>query len=268
MSITPTIDLPRTKVRVSKLDKETGEIIERVIPAKDFRPRPPRFPKLDDRLITMVQRQDSEGPTGRSVIAMFAHREALIAYWAYYAHILTRDERQQLARGKSTSILRDLPPAWEVGDRMFVAANMEAEVTEVAESVRGYGTVFRVHDYRELLLKRGVLGSDVPKTDEDGYAPELTPEEKEKARINSAFTTSSSQAVDDAGAIMDPDAYQRIHPEQDVGNTLSQSRGRVQVTKGRLLRRLEEARGKHRRSTVRHLERELKRLAEKDCKAA
>jgi hypothetical protein len=267
MATTPTIDLPRSKVRVIKPDKETGEIIERVIPAKDFRPKPPAFPKLDERLITLVHRKDSQGPTGKSVIAMFAHREAVIAYWAYYAHILTREERREMARGKSTSVLRDLPASWKVGDRMFVAANMEAEVTEITESVRGHGAVFRVHDHREVLLKRGVLGDVIPKTDKHGYAAAVTPQQKEKAGIESAYTTSASQAIDEAGAVMDEAAFRRIHIEQSADNALTQSKGRVQVTKGRLRRRIVEAKAKHRTSTERHLQRQLDRILEKERNA-
>lgn len=264
---TPTIDLPRSKVRVTTPDKETGEIIERVIPAKDFRPKLPSAPKVDERRITLVQRGDTIGPTGRSVVYMASHREREIAYWAAFANILTPVERRALAKGDAASVLRPLPPAWEVGDRMFVAANMEAEVIEATESPRGYGTVFKVHDYRVMYLKRGVLGSGPAKSDEDGYAPVLTPTEKARASQESAYTGSASQAIDEAGAVMDEEALRRIHSEKSAADTITQGKGRVQVTEGRLLRRLAEARAKNRSSTVRHLERELGRLRAKHAAA-
>lgn len=270
---TPTIDLPKTKVRVTSPDLETGEIIERVIPAKSLRPRPPKEPKepqLDDRLITEIQRDESTGPTGRSVIAMIDHRERLIehrarveTYWAFFSNHLHRDEQRRLARLETCSILRPVQPCWQVGDRMYVAASMEAEVVEIAESPRGFGTVFLIHDHREFLLKRGVLGDDVPKTDEDGYAPGVTPREQERARLDGAYTTNHGGAVDDGGLVLDPEAARRLHPDQSADNALTQSRARVEVTTGRLKRRLAEAKAKHRTSTVRYLERQLKSLDDK-----
>lgn len=260
MGTTPTIDLPRTKVRVTTTNHKTGEIIERVIPAKDFRPKPPKRPVVDERRVTLVQRGKTLGATGRSAVYMASHREAEVEFWVFHDHILTREERRAFLRDGDRSVLRPLAPAWKVGDRMFVAANMEAEVLEMTESARGFGTVFKVHDYRVIYLKRGVLGSLIEKTDDHGYAPVLTPEQKQKASQDSAYTGTGSQAIDDAGAVMDPEALQRIHIDQSATNAVTQSKGRVQVTKGRLLRRLAEAKAKHRTSTVRHLKRQLERL--------
>jgi hypothetical protein len=257
MATTPTIDLSRKRLRIIKPNRETEEIIERVIPARDFRPRPPRRPVLDETALSMMARS-------RAVLYMFAHREAEIAFWDFHDHILTRDERRAFLHDGDRSVLRPLPPAWEVGDRMYIASNMEAEVIEITESPRGYGTVFKVHDYRVMYLKRGVLGSGVPKTDKDGYAPVLSPEQKRQAAQESAYTGSASQSIADAGAVMDDDALQRIHIDQSASNALAQSKGRVQVTKGRLMRRIAEARAKHRTSTERHLQRQLDRLTARE----
>lgn len=270
---TPTVDLPRSKVRVTTPNPQTREIIERVIPAKSLRPRPPKEPQepqLDDRLITVIRRGGDEGPTGRSVIAMIDHRERLLehraqleVYWQHFSNHLRRDEQLRLARLETASILRPFEPCWQPGDRMYVASHMEAEVIEVTEGPRGFGTVFLIHNHRETFLRRGVLGDDVPKTDEDGYARGLTPHEKERARLDGAYTTSRESAVDEGGLVLDPESARRLHPEQSAHNALSQGKGRVVVTKGRLQRRLAEARAKNRTSTVRYLERQLTRLEAK-----
>lgn len=267
---TPTIDLPTNKVRVIKPNPETGEIIERVIPQRDFRPQLPSRPKVDHRRVAMVARKGAdgptEGPTGRSVVYLIGHREREIEYWEAHRITLTRQERRQLAAGEVASTLRPIRPDWQPGERFHLVSDMEAEVLEVTESPRGYGTIFRVHDHRLRYLKRGVIGSEVPKTDEHGFAPELTPTEIERAHQESAYTTNPSKAVDEAGAIMDEDAYQRIHGEQSATNAVVQSKGRVKVSEARLLERLAEAQAKHRRSTVRHLERQLESLWRKQGK--
>jgi hypothetical protein len=271
MAKTPTIELPSGKVRVTTPNPETGEIIERVIPAKSLRPKPPKepvAPQLDERLITIVKRGEVWGATGRSVVAVTAHREALLhyreillpGYWAHFSNHLRRDEQRKLARGEGMAVVRPVAPHWEIGDRMYVAADMEAEVIKLTQNDEGYATVFKIYDYREVLLKRGVLGDDIPQTDKHGYPPELTPTEKERARLEGAYTTSPARAVNEAGAVMDEAAIRRIHADQSASNAVTQSNGRVQVTKGRLLRRIAEAKAKHRTSTVRHLERELERL--------
>jgi hypothetical protein len=276
---TPTIDLPHGKVRVVKPNTETGEILERVIPAKSLRPKPPKepvAPQLDERLITMVKRDEVWGATGRSVIAMTSHREALLhyreillpAYWAHFSNHLRRDEQRRLAREGARAVVRPVEPHWQIGDRMYVAADMEAEVVRLTKTGESFATVFKIYDYREVLLKRGVLGDDIPQTDKHGYAPELTPTEKERARLEGAYTTSPARAIDDAGAVMDEAALRRIHAEQSAANALTQTCGRVEVTKGRLLRRIAEARAKHRTSTVRHLERELGHLEAKHAATA
>jgi hypothetical protein len=267
---TPTIDLPTSKVRVIKPNPETGEIIERVIPVTDLRPKLPSPPKVDQRRITRVVRSTAHGPveapTGSSIVYLIDHREREIEYWKAHRVTLTRQERRLLSRGEGTSALRPIRPDWQTGDRFYLATDMEAEVLEVTESVRGYGTVFKVHDHRLRYLKRGVIGSDVPKTDEHGYAPALTQEEEARAQVESAYTTVPSKAIDDAGAVMDEDAYQRIHGEQSAGNAVAQSKGRVRVSEARLFKRLAEAQEKNRASTVRHLERQLESLWRKKGK--
>lgn len=267
---TPTLDLPKTKVRHITVDQETGEIVERVVPARDFRPKLPSPPKLDPRRVEMVVRSTSygpvEAPTGRAVVYLIDHREQEIEYWEAHRVTLTRGERRQLVAGDSTSVLRPIPPDWKPGDRFYLATDMEAEVLELTDSARGHGTVFKIHDHRLRYLKRGVLGSDVRKTDQHGFAPELTPAEIAKAHQESAYTTVPSKAVDEAGAIMEEDVYQRIHGEQSATNAVVQSKGRVSVTEGRLLKRLAEAQAKHRTSTVRHLERQLESFWRKQGK--
>jgi hypothetical protein len=269
---TPTIDLPRSKVRVIKPNPETGEIIERVIPAKNFRPKLPSPPKVDHRRVTRVVRSTAHGPveapTGRSVVYLIGHRERELEYWEAHRVTLTRQERRLLSRGEGVSALRPIRPDWQPGDRFYLATDMEAEVLEVTESARGYGTVFKVHDHRLRYLKRGVIGSDVPKTDEHGFAPELTPGEEIRAQVESAYTTVPSKAIDEAGAVMDEDAYQRVHGEQSASNAVVQSKGRVRVSEARLLERLTEAQEKNRTSTVRHLERQLESLWRKQGKVA
>lgn len=274
-TVTPTIDLPKSKVRVHTHNPDTGEIIERVIPAKSYRPKPPKEPaepQLDERRITVVKRGDSYGPTGRSVVAMIDHRERLIdhkaalgVYWAFYSNHLRRDEQGKLARLETCSILRPVEPCWQIGDRMYIAASMEAEVLEMTESSRGFGTVFLIHNNRDHYLKRGVLGDWAPKTDGEGYAPGLTKHEEERARLDGAYTTNHDGSVDDGGIILDPDAARRLHPDKEAADALAQNKGRVELTKGRLQTRLAEAKAKNRTSTVRYLQRQLESLKKKEA---
>jgi len=240
------------------VDPETREIIEEVIPAKDFRPQPPELPKIDPTMITLVKRGTVSAPTGRSVVYMSSHREAVIAYWEFHAHILSRKERSALLNNDAHSVLRPIPPEWEPGDRMYLASNMEAEVVEVTESDRGHGTVFRIHDYRVMYLRRGVLGHDTPKTDEDGYALALDPDVERQAARDSAYTTVASQAVDEAGAVMEGHAYERIHGDRGAGRALTQSKRRVRLSIDGIEKRLREAKAKGQKATVKVLERKLK----------
>lgn len=258
---TPTVDLPRSKVRVIKPNPDTGEIIERVIPHSDFRPKAPRRPRID------FVRRDLLSPS-RQVLYMFAHREGEIAFWEHHAHILTREERHDFLHDGARSVLRPLKPGWKPGDRMFVAANMEAEVLEVSESPRGYGTVFMLIDWREILLKRSPGGGSKPETDEDGYAAPVTEPEKRRAQIDGAYTTSATLAVPDAGAVMDEAAFERVHADRDQANAMRRGRKKVTQTRASLERRLEEARAKNQRSTVRYLQRQLGLVLGEEDRAA
>lgn len=239
-------------------DPETKQIIEEVIPAKDFRPQPPKLPELDKRKITLVQRGKTLGPTGRSVVHMATYREALVDFWSFHAHILARDERSALLRASTRSVLRPIEPDWEIGDRMYVASNVEAEVVEMTESERGFGTVFRIHDYRVLYLRRGVIGSGTTKTDEHGFAQKLDPNVERQAAIDSAYTTVPSQAVDEAGAVMDSHAYERIHADRSARRGLTQSKRRAKLSLRQLEERLRDAKAKHQSATVKVLERKVK----------
>jgi hypothetical protein len=255
-------------IRITRFDPQTGEmlvdpktkaILEEVIPARDFRPQPPKFPTApDESKITLVKRGRVSGPTGRSVVAMTSYRWAIVEFWGFHAHILARHERATLLRSGGSSVLRPIAPEWKIGDRMYLASDIEAEVVEMTESERGFGTVFRIHDYRMMYLRRGVIGTDTPKTDKQGFAAPLDPGREKQAAIDSAYTRVASQAVHDSGAVMDPHAYEQIHADRSSHRALTQSKRRRKLSVGQLEARLREAEDKNQQATVKVLKRKLK----------
>lgn len=273
---TPTIDLPRSKVRHRTVDGETGEIIERVVPATEFReeaqvPDPPAYP---------TKPKPPTGSVGWIAVQWSAYEEAKEEfeeakkqykveaknYWDHFAEKLTRKERRDLARTEIVAIIRPFEPAWQRGDRLPITDKMTAVVHSVTEIEDGYRTEVVVEDFRSFYLKPIVGGSSKPKSDERGYGIPVDAGTEEQARLDGAYT----QAGDafNAGDVLEDKLYNRIHAQAQIGNALAQSRGRVKVSRFRLETRLNEARKAHRRSTVRHLERQLESLAEKEGKPA
>jgi hypothetical protein len=253
-------------VLVKRPDPATGELIEQTVPADHFKAKLPRLPKLDETRIELVQRGTDIGPTGRSVIYMIGHREEEIAFWEAHANCLTREERSKLARGQATAVQRPLEPAWCKGQRVDVANNVEAEVLEVEENLQGHRTTFRVVDFRPLLPKRVVGGGIRPQVDEFGYPKELTDDEKERARVDGAYTRSAELAVPGVDDELDDKLHQRLNAEASMKTAMQGSHGRVRASKLDLERRLADARAKHRRSTERYLERQIKSLDGKEEK--
>ncbi len=257
-------------ITVTRVDPETGELQgePEKVPADHFKPKLPKAPKLDESRLTLVQRGTAIGPTGPSVIYMTSHREKELAYWEAHASCLTREERRDIANGRTTSVLRPIPPAWSKGDCVDVADKIEATVVEMEFTHRGHRSVFCVLDCRPWYLKQTVGGGSRPKVDEYGYPAELNDGEKERARVDGAYTRSASLAVPDSGDVMDDKLTARLHAEQSMSNALKQWKGRARTSKIRLEHRLLDARNKNRRSTVRYLERQLDKIEEKDEKAA
>ncbi len=256
-------------ITLTRVDPETGELQgePKKVPADHFKPKPPKLPKLDESKITLIQRGSAIGPTGRSVVYMATHREHEIAYWEAHGASLTQDERRDFASGRATAVLRPIPPAWQKDDRVDVADKIEATVFETEETLRGHRTVFRVLDCRPWYLKQTVGGGTRPKVDQYGYPAELNDGEKERARVDGAYTRSASLAVPDSGDVMDDKLTARLHAEQSMGNALKQWKGRARTSKLQLEQRLAEAHRKHRRSTARHLQRQLDQLEEKESNA-
>jgi hypothetical protein len=250
-------------ITIKRPDPETGEVIEEQVSADRFKPKLPRLPNVDESRITLIKHGNVIGPTGRSVIYMIDHREAEIAYWEAYATSLTREERTQLAGGQATSVLRPIPASWRKGDRVDIASNVEAEVFETEETLKGHRTIFRIVDFRPLLPKRIVGGSSKPRTDDQGYATEVTKKEEERARVDGAYTTSRALAVSDTEDELDDKLHQRLHAEASMANAMKGAKRRVRVSKLQLEQRLADARKKHRRSTVRYLERQIASMEDK-----
>jgi hypothetical protein len=259
-------------IKITRFDPRTGEVVgeSEQVAHDHFKPKLPKHPKLDQTRISLVMRGESSGPTGHSVIHMLDYRELEIEYWEAHASTLTKAERSNLANARSMSSLRPIKPSWEVGERIEVVTNVTAEVLEVVESFRGWGTVFKVSDFRPWYMKQIVGGSRRPKTDEQGYAAPVDKAEEEAARVDGNYTRSRHLAVPDTedSDVMDDKLHQRLHAEAAMGNALKQWRGRARTSKMRLEQRLVDARKKNRRSTVRYLERQLEALDDKRKKAA
>jgi len=145
-----------------------------------------------------------------------------------------------------------------------VGDKIEATVLDIEETLRGYRTVFRVIDFRPVFMKQTVGGGSKPKVDAYGYPAEPTKDEIDRARADGSYTRSPSLAVPGAGDVLDDKIHARLNTETDMKNALKQSRARHRVKKMDLERMLNEARKKHRRSTIGHLERRIASLASKE----
>lgn len=251
-----------SSITIKRFDPKTGEMLgePEQVDVDHFKPKLPKPPTLEEDRKGILRPDGEIINTSAGVLYMFRYREEEVAFWEAHATILTKPERSNLANGRSTSSLRPIKPEWEVGDCIEVATNVIAEVIELIEGYRGWGTVFKVSDFRPWYMKQIVGGSRRPKTDEDGYAAPVNKAEEEAARVDGAYTRSRHLAVPDSedADVMDDKLHQRLHAEASMGNALKQSKRRVRASKMQLEQRLADARAKHQRSTVKVLERKIK----------
>lgn len=200
----------------------------------------------------------------RGALAGDEFEKAQVDYWAYYAEKLTREERADLASGRIVAIVRPVPPVWKRGDLLPITAKMSARVGMITRVLKGWRTEVTIQDFRTFFMKRTVGGSSKPRTDEQGYAADLTADEIERARLDGAYTQTEEQAVPDGGEVLEDKLHRRLHQEQSMGNALKQAKGRRKVTMARLEERLEEARRKH--WATGHIERQIERQKEKEAR--
>lgn len=236
-----------SRIKVRKPDPATGELVEEVVPADHFASKLPARPK---------PRPQREFPCSRAWQALhaFDHLEAEAEYWAAHSDCLSREERRLLA-SEHSSVLRPVRPTWRKGEVLRVANNVEAKVGATEWTLRGWRTVFKVTDHRAWLLKQTVGGGGRPRVDAHGYPADLTSVEKDRARVDGAYTRSPALSVPDAGEVMDDKLHRHLHAEQSMANAMKQTKQRIRLDGMRLEMRLDEARKKKWRSTVRYLER-------------
>jgi len=227
---------PNGRIKITRPILETGEIlVEGSVPPTRFKPKRPSPPKHPE----LAKPRISPCWSGWSTVHMIDYRESQIVFWEAHKDCLTREERSDLANERSTSILRPIEPEWKIGDRLPVASNVEAEVLDVVKSRRGYGTVFRVHDHRVLYLKRAA-----------------------------DYTTSPTQAVSEAGAVMDEGLHNRLHPHVSAERAIKGTKKRKMGDRDRLEAKLERAKAKGWDSSVRRYERILKHHEAKEARMA
>jgi hypothetical protein len=178
-------------------------------------------------------------------------------YWAYFARRLTRLERSDLVNGRAVAIVRPVEPEWQRGDMLPLAAKQSVRVDGVTRTLKGWRTEFGIQDFRSFFMKSTVGGSSQPQTDDDGYAAEPTDGEIERARFDGAYTQTEAQAVPEGGEVLEDKLHRRLHQEAAMKTAMARSRGRVRVSRQHLEERLNDARKKHQRATVRVLERKL-----------
>ncbi|HEY6731867.1 MAG TPA: hypothetical protein VI039_12690 [Solirubrobacterales bacterium] len=271
------------KLRVTKPNAETGEILVRgAVPVKEYRgdgqapERPKRLPPepveplgtvgwirarwFDYRLA--LHKYKAAVRAGALAGEEFDQAEA--DYWAFFAHKLSREERSELAKGKTAAIVRPVEPVWEKGEVYELSGKQRARVEKTTRTLKGWRTEFVIEDFRSFFLKSTVGGSSAPKTDDEGFAAEPTASEIERARFDGAYTQTEAQAVPDGGEVLEDKLHRRLHEEQSMKNAMAQSKGRVLVTRHNLEQRLHDALKKHRRSTARYLERQLAQLEKKE----
>jgi hypothetical protein len=273
------------KVRVTQPNAETGEILVRgSVPVAEFRndgqapQRPERLPaepqppvgtvgwvrvKWSDYLLS---RRDFKAAIRRGALPPEEFDRAEEAYWAYFAHKLTREERRDLVNGSIVAIIRPVEPVWEKGEVLELNGKQSARVEAITRVLKGWRTEVVIEDFRTFYMKHIVGGSSKPRTDGHGFAAEPTDDEKERARLDGAYVQTEAQAVPEGGEVLEDKLHRRLHQEQSMRNALTQSKGRVRVSRFLLEERLNEARKKHRTSTVRHLERQLENLSRKQGK--
>lgn len=261
-----------SEVRVLRPDPQTGELIEEVVTAATFRPRPPRRPRM-----RASRRMSGPGAAGVLWLTVYEHREKELLYWLAYRHRLTPQERAAIVDG-ATSVIRPIDQEWVPGEVLDVAHNVTAEVIETTWLKRRLGgpfdrdlqfrTSLRVRDRRPLLLRRGVIGSGTQPVDTIGAPLPPTMAELEQARIDSAYTSSPSRAIDDAGEEIDDSLHRRLHAHQPAANARRQGRLTRAQKIERLERRIGEANEKFERKKVRMLERQLEGLKNPHRKAA
>jgi hypothetical protein len=230
-------------VLVKRPDPKTGELIEETRPANSFGVQLPSKPTKPDP-------------------------DAWRNFWGAHSECLTREERRKLAKGRSQAAERPLEfkPAWQKGDVLYVASHLQAEVLKVEWSRDGYITHFRLIDHRPLLMAQTMGGSGVPWVDENGYPVTYSESVKEAARIDGAYTRSTSQGVADAGEVLDESVLKRLHADTAIGSARKRKRNRVHVDLGRLETRLEEAKAKH--WATGHIERQIAKLKARRTKEA
>ncbi len=283
----PTFDsVPASgKVKVTQPNPETGEIVVRgAVPVAEFQgdgqapQRPERLPAEPQPPVGsigwicaswdryLLARRAFKAAVRRGALPPDEFDQAEEQYWAYFAHKLTREERRDLARGTTVAIVRPVEPVWEKGEVLPLSNKMSARIDSFTRTLKGWRTEVVIEDFRSFFMKSTVGGSSVPTTDDEGFAAEPTKDEIERARLDGAYTQTEEQAVPESGEVMEDKLHRRLHQEQSMKNAMAQSKGRVRASRFRLEERLNEARKKHRRSTVRHLERQLASLAEKESK--
>jgi hypothetical protein len=179
------------KIKVTRPDLQTGEVVERIVPASHFKPKTPKLPKLDKGRLSTPR-------TGRSVLYMHDHLEQEIVYWEAHANCLTRQERSAIAHG-SAAVIRPIKPAWSKGDTLEAASRVWATVETVKWTKRGYRTTFLVRDDRPTLMRRTPKVFEPPELDEFGHPIKHTKEAIEAARIDGGYTQDPSQAVSTGG---------------------------------------------------------------------
>lgn len=271
-------DVPedRSKLKVTKLTA-TGEIIVRnQVPVKEFR-GDARAPERPKRL--QPEPQEPVGTVGWVCakwidyrLALHQRKAAIRAgalppeefdkaeeeYWAYFAHTLTREERRDLARGRVVAIVRPVEPEWKKGEVLHLTKKLSARVDSITRTLKGWRTEVVIEDFRSFFMKGTVGGSSVPTTDDEGFAAEPTSDEIERARLDGAYTQTEEQAVPEGGEVLEDRLHRRLHQEAAMKRAMAMSAGKVRTDRLYLEHRLNDARKKHQRSTVKVLERKVK----------
>lgn len=252
-------------VIVRRPDPETGELVEFTVGARHFKPSAPRPPR-----IRTPKRVSGPGACGLRWLAVHELREKELLYWLGYRLRLTRSERLAIAAGSSSSVIRPIEPDWETGDVLDVVKDLTAEVVETSwlkrrvggpfENDLQYRTRFHLSDQRPLLLRRGVIGSGSQPVDEIGDPLLPTPSEIEQARVDSAYTSIPSRAVDGSGEEVDESLHRRLHRDTSAKMAKSQARLTRKQKIERLGERIDQARENGEKRKIRILERQLQSL--------
>lgn len=147
---------------------------------------------------------------GRRVITHLTRGEREVEWWLDYSDRLTREERQRIAAGDYSAIVRPIWQTWKKGDWLTAASNLVIQIGETRTKRRGEVTdIVHVRDFRVRRPRRTPGMFEPPETDSAGVPIPHDAAAIAKASEDGNYTASAALGVPE-----DDDAVPRDYQEQ------------------------------------------------------